>query len=97
MSSVERRLSVEELLGLTSFAVDKEPHIKIREELCERCSERPCLYVCPARLYTLDEAGRVRYNHEGCLECGACRMVCPHGSVEWSYPKGGRGVHYQYG
>ncbi|MCE7739148.1 MAG: 4Fe-4S ferredoxin, partial [Candidatus Heimdallarchaeota archaeon] len=31
-----------------------------------------------------------------CLECSACRLVCPHGSVDWKYPKGGFGVEFKH-
>lgn len=97
MSEVGRRISVEERLTLTGFERHEEPHIKLRKEICAKCVEKPCLYVCPAGLYRLDEKGEVQYVHEGCLECGACRIACVNGAVEWSYPPGGFGVQYRHG
>lgn len=91
----EKRLSVEERLGLVAFTIDEEPHIKLKEEVCSQCEARYCLFVCPAKLYT-EENGKIHFNHEGCLECGTCRVACPH-DLDWNYPAGGFGVHYQYG
>lgn len=92
-----KRLTIEERLGLNSFIIDKEPHIKVNYEICKTCVEKPCTYVCPAHLYRLDEYGNLNFNYEGCLECGTCRIACPHGAVQWSYPRGGKGVHYKFG
>jgi len=44
----EKRLSVEERLGLVAFTIDEEPHIKLKEEVCGECEARYCLFVCPA-------------------------------------------------
>lgn len=93
----EGRLSIQDRLGLNTYIIDREPHIIVDTTICETCIEKPCIYFCPAGLYTLDESGKIRFNYEGCLECGTCRIACPHGAVKWSYPKGGKGVHYQYG
>ncbi len=87
--------SIENRLGLVSFTVDSESHIKPKEEKCDNCRLRVCLYVCPAKLYRLEE-GKIYFNHEGCLECGTCRVACPE-ELEWEYPRGGFGVHYQFG
>jgi ferredoxin like protein len=89
-----KKLSVEARLGLVAFTIDSEPHIKLKEDECEKCNLRYCLFVCPARLYT-EEEGKVKFNYEGCLECGTCRIACD--KIEWNYPRGGFGAHYQYG
>ena len=65
-------------LGTLTFKPDHEPHILIDTELCRSCAERPCTIVCPAGLYVWDD-GQMVHNCEGCLECGSCRAVCPHG------------------
>ncbi|MBU1208420.1 MAG: hypothetical protein KKH04_16085 [Proteobacteria bacterium] len=26
--------------------------------------------------------------YEGCLECGSCRIGCPHLNIEWRFPRG---------
>ncbi|MEM1538133.1 MAG: hypothetical protein QXK12_00605 [Candidatus Nezhaarchaeales archaeon] len=96
MSETSKKLSTEERLTLTGFERHTEPHIKLRKEVCVKCVAKPCLYVCPAGLFTLNEKGEVQHVHEGCLECGACRIICPD-AVEWSYPPGGFGVYYRHG
>ena len=87
------KLSIEARLGLVAFTIDSEPHIKLKE--CEGCEARYCLFVCPAKLYT-EEEGKIVFNYEGCLECGTCRIACPR-DLDWNYPRGGFGAHYQYG
>jgi ferredoxin like protein len=88
-------LTIEARLGANVFKVDKERHIVPKEEECKVCTTRHCLYVCPAHLYTLDKEGMITFNHEGCLECGTCRITCLH--LTWNFPKGGYGVQYRFG
>ena len=97
MSSGARRLRIEERLALTKFEIHGKPHITVDEEKCETCSEKPCVVACPAGLYTVDENGKLRFNYEGCLECGTCRLICPYNAVKWEYPPGGFGVWYKFG
>jgi len=75
---------------------DPEPHIVVQTELCLACEERPCTIVCPANLYWWTGEQMV-HNCEGCLECGSCRAVCPHGAITWRYPRGEYGVRYRWG
>lgn len=97
MSSIERKMSIEERLSLVVFNVDEEPHIIVDTTQCDNCEIKPCLYVCPANLYILDENGKIRFNYEGCLECGSCRIVCPNKAINWNHPRGGFGVQFRYG
>jgi ferredoxin like protein len=78
------------------FRPDPEPHIVIRTDSCLTCEGRPCVIVCPANLYEW-EGGQIVHNCDGCLECGSCRVVCPHGAIAWHYPRGGYGVRYRWG
>ncbi len=87
---------IEDILQVDVWDVDEEPHITIDSEKCRRCDERVCINLCPAGCFTL-LGDRVLYSYEGCLECGTCRIVCPHNAVKWNYPKSGRGIHYRYG
>jgi ferredoxin like protein len=94
----ENSLTVDEKLALVSFDVDRNAHITVRKELCKECATRPCLIICAAENYKWDEAGdALIFNHEGCLECGACRIVCPRDAIDWSYPRGGYGVRFRFG
>jgi ferredoxin like protein len=88
-----------ELLGLNRFEVDEEqPHIVLDKEICRKCEEKPCLYVCPSVLYKLDNQGDISFDYAGCLECGTCRTVCrAKGIVKWKYPRGAFGVNFRCG
>jgi len=85
---------IQEKLDLVRFNVDKEPHIRVNQEACNNCQSRPCLYVCPAGLYTLSD-GELLYSYEGCFECGACYVACPEHAIDWNYPRGGYGVCFR--
>ncbi|QNB47650.1 ferredoxin family protein [Thermanaerosceptrum fracticalcis] len=94
-----KKLSIEERLGFNKFNVDDdEAHITINKEICRTCTEKPCLYACPALLYNLNEAGEMTFDYAGCLECGTCRVVCQkQGAIQWNYPRGIFGVQFRYG
>jgi ferredoxin like protein len=90
--------TVDEKLTHVVFELDRNPHITVKKELCRACTSRPCLYICAAENYKWDEEGdALIFNHEGCLECGACRIICPQDAIDWSYPRGGYGVRYRFG
>ena len=94
--------SPEELLGLDKFNVDEEePHIVIDKEICAKCVDKPCLYVCSALCYKKTEGGEIQFDHAGCLECGTCRVVCHSlgngGVIKWEYPRSTFGVQFRVG
>jgi len=90
-------LNVEEKLGWNVFKVDPEEHIKINHEVCRaRCKPKYCLYVCPAKVYSLDTQGDILVKSDGCLECGACVLACVEEALSWHYPKAGYGVQYRF-
>ena len=91
-------MNIEAKLGLNVFKIDTESHIAINQEICQaKCQLRPCLHVCPANVYTLDQESRVQAAFEGCLECGTCLIACPHEALTWHYPNAGFGVQYRFG
>ena len=91
-------MDIDAKLGLDVFKIDKTPHIELDAALCKACESRPCLRVCPARVYTEGEDGEILVRYEGCLECGTCLIACPQkGGLTWTYPKGGFGVHFRFG
>lgn len=96
MSGGEPRLGTAELLGRDRFVVDEvHAHIAVDPAVCRGCPHHACVAACPAGLFSRDEAGDVRFDHAGCLECGTCRVVCtPGGVVRWTYPRAGFGVSY---
>lgn len=88
--------SVEEKLGVNKYDIDEEVHIRLKKDICERCKSYPCLYVCPAECFKLQE-DHITFSFEGCLECGSCRIICEEGAIDWELPRGGYGICYQYG
>ena len=91
-------LSVDDKMATVNIKIHKHAHIIVNKELCGDCPTRPCLVVCTAENYQWDEKqGALVFNYEGCLECGACRIICPRDAIEWSYPEGGFGVKYRFG
>ena len=58
------------------------------------CQEKPCTDFCPARVYEYKD-DKIVVGFEGCLECGACRIACPHNNVDWNYPRAGFGIQFR--
>ena len=90
-------VNIKAKLGKDTIKADSEKHIKNKPEICRSCREKYCLYVCPARVYTLDKEGMVVMELDGCLECGTCKIACTKNALEWNYPRAGFGVQYKYG
>ncbi|MFH1123326.1 MAG: 4Fe-4S dicluster domain-containing protein [Pseudomonadota bacterium] len=89
-------MKVEEKLALNKYVQNAEAHITPNKDACDTCDLRVCVYACPAECFVLRE-DHVTFSHDGCLECGSCRIVCPKGTLQWAYPQGGFGICYQYG
>ena len=89
-------MTMERRLALNHYDVDTEAHIKIKPDVCLECDLRPCLNVCPAECFKFKE-GKMSFSYEGCLECGSCHISCEREAVEWSYPRAGFGISYEYG
>lgn len=95
----ERNPSLADRLGLLQFDVDTQPFITVDTNTCRSCEKKPCLYVCPASVYRLENSELV-YNTEGCVEMGVCQMVCHSigkAAIKWNYPRGGKGVTFKFG
>ncbi len=95
----DARLTVDDRLALDKFEPDEEPFITVATDICRTCDTKPCLYVCPSQVYRVDK-GELVYNTDGCIELGACGIVCKHlgkGAIRWSYPRGGHGVEFRFG
>ena len=95
---IKIKVSIEDKLFLDRFKVAEEPHIRIIDQTAcqERCEEQSCLYLCPANVYRL-EKDHISVAYEGCLECGSCRIGCPHLNIEWRFPLGGYGISHKFG
>jgi ferredoxin like protein len=89
-------ISIEDKLAVNKYDVDREVHIRIRDDICLACHEHPCLYICPADCFKLNWE-RITFSYEGCLECGSCRILCDQGAIDWTLPRPGFGICYEYG
>ena len=92
------RMSVDDKLALSVFHTDEaNPHIVINEDYDNEEEIRKVVLACPAALYHYDN-GKVTFSHEGCLECGTCRVVSGGKVVKsWNHPFGEMGVTYMQG
>lgn len=91
-------MKIEDKLFLDHFKVDETSHLEIvdAEKCVNDCRDRPCLSLCPANVYRA-EGERISVHYEGCLECGSCRIACPHLNIRWRFPRGGYGISHQFG
>ena len=96
-------MTVEDKLGTLKWGKPPNAFIVLRDSsqnapCVERCEGRPCTTVCPAKVYEWEPAQkRIIVNYENCIECGACRMLCPFDNIQCDWPGGGTGVKYKYG
>jgi ferredoxin like protein len=93
-------MDLEDKLFLLRFVPDEESHlIVVDQKVCyEKCEQKYCTNFCPAHVYAWDEKqSRIVVGYEDCVECGACRVSCPFGNIDWRYPRGGYGVSYKFG
>ena len=98
MPQGDEPMTLDKRLALVNFNKDPEPFIIVNTELCKQCEKKPCLYVCPAQVYTWQD--QLNYNTEGCLETGGCLVVCHTlgaKAIQWKYPAGGKGVIFREG
>ncbi len=90
-------MKIEDRLFLDRFKVDEESHLKITDpSKCKQCKDQSCLFLCPANVYRLED-DTISVNHEGCLECGSCRVGCPFLNIDWRFPRGGYGISHEFG
>jgi len=83
-------------LANVKYTPDTISHLVPCDQDCKTCISRCCTYVCPAGVYEWSgEQQKLIVNFENCLECGACRIVCEKQSLNWSYPKGTKGVTFK--
>jgi ferredoxin like protein len=86
------------LMSLKYFTDEADAHLTfIDPKVCINCESKGCLYLCPVGAYRENEDGRVLVAHQSCIECGSCRIMCPHNNVAWKLPRGGYGVAYKFG
>jgi len=96
-------MTVEAKLGLLEYKKSPTAQIVIADAgpsspCVTVCRDKPCTTVCPAKVYEWDERqSKILVAYENCVECGACRMLCPFDNIRCDWPKGGFGVKYKFG
>ena len=95
--------TVEAKLGTLEWKKAPESNIELKDASATSpcvamCADKPCASVCPAKVYEWEPAHqKIIVNYENCIECGACRMLCPFDNILCDWPAGGMGVKYKYG
>lgn len=92
------KMTTDEKLGFTKFNTDdKNSHILVKETYRNEELIARLVKACPAGLYKYED-GKIVFNHEGCLECGTCRVLAGGEIIEsWKHPVDGYGVDYRQG
>ena len=76
---------------------DQPCHLKIKDPAaCAECEKEfgsPCTRFCPAEVY-IREGERLQVDFSNCLHCKTCRIKCPKGNIDWTFPQGGDGPRY---
>ena len=91
-------MEIEDKLYTVKYTPDTVSHLIPDENMCKLCNNKPCTFICPAKVYEWDEENnKLIVNFENCLECGACRIACEKNSLKWEYPKGTKGVMFKLG
>lgn len=104
-------MEIDEKLINVKYRTDETPHLAVNQDICKVCEDKVCLNICPANVYKervlaensendVEKNGTITncidVEYENCLECGACRVACPYGAIDWKYPKAGKGVLYKF-
>ena len=95
--------TVETKLGTLDWKKSPDAHIHLKKSGADSpcvatCKDKPCTTVCPAKVYEWGAAhNKIIVNYENCIECGACRMLCPFDNIKCDWPDGGMGVKYKFG
>ena len=89
----KNKKSIQDKLATIRYNCDSKAHLVVDSAKCEKCKDKPCTKICPAAVYEQDvHLNEITVQYENCLECGACRVVCPFGAISWEYPSAGCGV-----
>lgn len=91
-------MNINEKLSALKYNKDTISHLSVNNDICMRCNDKCCTYICPAEVYQWNEEKCImNIRYENCLECGACKIACPKKNITWVYPKAGFGVKFKNG
>ena len=68
-------------------------------ELCENCGDKICVEICSGEAIEREPEGRVRFDREKCVHCGACFWNCSQsvedgeGKTNIEFRAGAGGLH----
>ena len=48
---------------------------------CRRCTDAPCVEVCPADALDKNETGIINRSTNLCISCKSCVVICPFGTM----------------
>jgi formate dehydrogenase iron-sulfur subunit len=48
---------------------------------CRKCTDAPCIAVCPADALEKDEEGLISRSTNLCISCKSCVVICPFGTM----------------
>ena len=89
-------MNINDKLASLKYNKANESHLSVDNDLCMRCKDKCCTYICPAKVYEWNEDKCIMtIRYENCLECGACRICCPHNAIDWKYPRANKGITYK--
>jgi len=90
--------NLDDKLFKVKYVSDDVSHLIPDQSKCLICESKACTYFCPAKVYEWDEENqKLTVGYENCLECGACRIACEKKCIDWTYPKGTKGVTFKHG
>jgi len=72
--------------GFFGFSADGKGLKSIRELAvfqftCRKCTDAPCIEVCPADALEKDDTGIISRSTNLCISCKSCVVICPFGTM----------------
>ena len=91
-------MNINDKLATLKYSKADESHLIANNDICMRCKNKSCTYICPAEVYCWDKKKeKLTIRYENCLECGACKIACEKKNISWNYPNAEYGVIYKNG
>jgi ferredoxin like protein len=86
-----------ELRALVKRTGETGEFIRQDKSKCTGCGK--CAKICPMELWSMKKGKALiaKDYAKKCVECGSCWLVCNFNAIDFSYPKGGTGVTWEYG
>ncbi|MCY3410795.1 MAG: ferredoxin family protein [Candidatus Heimdallarchaeota archaeon] len=93
-----KNFDIKNKIGVTQWKTDghEYAHITVDVAICSKCPHHRCIAGCPTECFKFYD-GKMVFQFEDCVECGACDAMCDQGSVKWNNPRGTYGVAYNNG